>query len=91
MGYDWHKDLHHVPFGTVSIGGEKLATRTGKVVLLEEILSKAIEKTLETIESKNPNLENKHEVAQQMGVGAVIFSDLFSNRIKTYPSPGMKC
>ncbi|MGI6569782.1 MAG: arginine--tRNA ligase [Caldicoprobacterales bacterium] len=82
MGYDWHKDLHHVPFGTVSIGGEKLATRTGKVVLLEEILSKAIEKTLETIESKNPNLENKHEVAQQMGVGAVIFSDLFSNRIK---------
>lgn len=82
MGYDWHKDLHHVPFGTVSIGGEKLATRTGKIVLLEEILSKAIEKTLETIEAKNPNLENKHEVAQQMGVGAVIFSDLFSNRIK---------
>ncbi|MGI6527002.1 MAG: arginine--tRNA ligase [Caldicoprobacterales bacterium] len=82
MGYDWHRDLYHVPFGTVSIGGEKLATRTGKVVLLEEILSKAIEKTLETIEEKNPNLENKLEVAQQMGVGAVIFSDLFSNRIK---------
>lgn len=82
MGYEWHKDLYHVPFGTVSIGGEKLATRTGKVVLLEEILSKAIEKTLETIEEKNPNLENKHEVAKQMGVGAVIFSDLFSNRIK---------
>lgn len=82
MGYDWHQDLYHVPFGTVSIGGEKLATRTGKVVLLEEILSKAIDKTLETIEEKNPNLENKHEVAQQMGVGAVIFSDLSSNRIK---------
>jgi arginyl-tRNA synthetase len=82
MGYDWHKDLYHVPFGTVSIGGEKLATRTGKVVLLEEILNKAIEKTLEIIEEKNPNLENKHEVAKQMGVGAVIFSDLFSNRIK---------
>jgi len=82
MGYDWHKDLYHVPFGTVSIGGEKLATRTGKVVLLEEILTKAIEKTLEIIEEKNPNLENKHEIAKQMGVGAVIFSDLFSNRIK---------
>ena len=82
MGYSWHKDLHHVPFGTVSIGGEKLATRTGNVVLLEDILSKAIEKTLETIESKNPNMENKHKIAQQMGVGAVIFSDLSSNRIK---------
>jgi len=82
MGYDWHKDLYHVPFGTVSIGGEKLATRTGKVVLLEEILSKAIDKTLEIIESKNPNLENKYEIAKQMGVGAVIFSDLYSNRIK---------
>ena len=82
MGYDWHKDLYHVPFGTVSIGGEKLATRTGKVVLLEDILSRAIEKTRETIESKNPNLENKEEIAKQMGVGAVIFSDLFSNRIK---------
>jgi arginyl-tRNA synthetase len=82
MGYDWHTDLHHVPFGTVSIGGEKLATRTGKVVLLEDILTKAIEKTLETIESKNPNLEDKEKIAQQIGVGAVIFSDLFSNRIK---------
>jgi arginyl-tRNA synthetase len=82
MGYEWHKDLHHVPFGTVSIGGEKLATRTGKVILLEDILSEAIKKTLETIEAKNPNLDNKHEIAKQMGVGAVIFSDLFSNRIK---------
>jgi arginyl-tRNA synthetase len=82
MGYDWHKDLHHVPFGTVSIGGEKLATRTGKVILLEDILSQAMKKTLETIESKNPDLENKYEVAKQMGVGAVIFSDLSSNRIK---------
>ena len=82
MGYDWYKDLHHVPFGTVSIGGEKLATRTGKVILLEEILSKAIEKTLETIDSKNPDMEDKYEIARQMGVGAVIFSDLSSNRIK---------
>ncbi len=82
MGYDWHKDLYHVPFGTVSLGGEKLATRTGKVVLLEDILSEAIKKTLETIEAKNPNMENKHEIARQMGVGAVIFSDLSSNRIK---------
>jgi arginyl-tRNA synthetase len=82
MGYEWAKDLIHVPFGIVSLGGEKLSTRKGKVVLLEDILSKAMEKTLEIIESKNPDLENKEEVARDMGVGAVIFSDLSSNRIK---------
>ncbi|HOB19373.1 MAG TPA: arginine--tRNA ligase [Candidatus Atribacteria bacterium] len=82
MGYDWHKDLHHVPFGTVSIGGEKLATRTGKVILLEDLLTQAISKTAAIIEEKNADLPNKEEVACQMGVGAVIFSDLFSNRIK---------
>ena len=54
MGYEWHKDLYHVPFGTVSIGGERLATRTGNVVLLEDLLNKAIEKTLEIIDAKNP-------------------------------------
>jgi arginyl-tRNA synthetase len=82
MGHEWYKDLLHVPFGTVSLGGEKLSTRKGKVVLLEEILSEAIKKTLEKIEAKNPDLENKEEIARQMGVGAVIFSDLSSNRIK---------
>ena len=82
MGYDWHDQLIHVPFGIVSLGGEKLATRTGKVVLLEDILDQAINKTLEIINQKNPNLENKEEVARQMGVGAVIFSDLSNNRIK---------
>ncbi|HZK34037.1 MAG TPA: arginine--tRNA ligase [Bacillota bacterium] len=82
MGYDWHKDLYHVPFGTVSIGGEKLATRTGKVILLDDLLTQAINKTKQIIEDKNPNLENKEEVARQMGVGAIVFGDLFSNRIK---------
>ncbi len=82
MGYDWHDQLIHVPFGIVSLGGEKLATRTGKVVLLEDILDQAINKTLEIINQKNPNLENKEKVARQMGVGAVIFSDLSNNRIK---------
>jgi arginyl-tRNA synthetase len=82
MGYEWAKDLIHVPFGLVSLGGEKLSTRKGKVVLLEDILSEAIKKTLEIIESKNPDLEDKEEVARYMGVGAVIFSDLYSNRIK---------
>lgn len=82
MGFPWHEDLHHVPFGTVSLGGEKLATRKGKVVLLEDILSEAIKKTQEIIEEKNPGLPDKEAIARQMGVGAVIFGDLFSNRIK---------
>jgi len=82
MGYDWANQLIHVPFGTISLGGEKLATRKGKVVLLEDIFSQAISKTLATIEEKNPDLENKYEVAKQMGVGAVVFSNLISNRIK---------
>lgn len=82
MGYEWVKNLVHVPFGIVSIEGEKLSTRKGKVVLLEEILSEAIKKASEIIENKNPDLPNKHEIAEQIGVGAVVFSDLSSNRIK---------
>lgn len=82
MGYDWAKDLVHVTFGLVSIGGEKLATRTGNVVLLEDLLTQAIQKTREIMEEKNSDIENKDEIARQVGVGAVIFSDLSSNRIK---------
>lgn len=82
MGYDWYDQLIHVPFGMVSLGDEKLSTRAGKVVLLEDLLNQAIKRTLEIINQKNPNLENKEEVARQMGVGAVVFSDLSSNRIK---------
>ena len=82
MGYDWAKDLVHVPFGTVSIEGSKLATRTGNVVLLNDIFNIATEKTLEIINQKNPNLENKEEVASAVGVGAVVFHDLSNNRIK---------
>lgn len=82
MGYDWADKLAHVPFGTVNLGGEKLSTRKGKVVLLEEIFEEAIKKTKEIIEAKNPNIENKEQTATSIGVGAVVFSDLFSNRIK---------
>lgn len=80
----WNKELLHVPFGIVSLGGEKLATRKGKVVLLEDILSEAIKKTLKIIEEKNPGMDEaeKEEIARQMGVGAVVFSDLSNNRIK---------
>ncbi|HHW70540.1 MAG TPA: arginine--tRNA ligase [Clostridiales bacterium] len=82
MGYDWADRLIHVPFGTISIGGEKMATRKGKVVLLEDVLREAIDKTLSIINEKNPDLEHKEEIARQIGVGAIIFSDLSTNRIK---------
>lgn len=82
MGYAWAKNLKHVPFGTVNLGGEKLSTRKGNVVLLENIFDEAIKKTEEIIASKSGDLHDKEETARSIGVGAVIFSDLFSNRIK---------
>jgi len=82
MGYPWAKNLKHVPFGTVDLGGEKLSTRKGNVVLLEDIFDEAIKKTESIIAEKSNDLQNKEETARDIGVGAVIFSDLFSNRIK---------
>lgn len=82
MGYDWEDQLVHVPYGTFSINGEKIASRTGNVVLLDDLFRDAIEKAGAIIEEKNPNLENKEEVARDVGVGAVILSSLSANRIK---------
>jgi len=82
MGYDWYDKLVHVPYGTVSINGEKLATRTGNVILLKDLFATAIEKVSEIIEEKNPNLPNKDEVSEAVGVGSVIFYYLYNNRIK---------
>lgn len=83
MGYDWAKDLVHVPFGMVSMeGGAKLSTRNGNVIFLEDILKEAVEKTKLIIEEKNASLENKEEVAKQVGIGAVIFDDMYNNIIK---------
>lgn len=82
MGYDWAEDLIHTPFGRVSTEEGKLQTRKGNVILLEDLLSKSIEKVKETIEEKNPELENKDEVAKIVGIGAVIFNDLSNNKIK---------
>ncbi|MBQ3018594.1 MAG: arginine--tRNA ligase, partial [Clostridia bacterium] len=82
MGYDWHDKLVHVPYGTVSINGEKLATRTGNVILLKDLFKTAIEKVSEIINEKNPNLENRDEVAEAVGVGSVVFYYLYNNRIK---------
>lgn len=84
MGYDWYKDCIHVDFGMVALEEGSLSTRRGRVVFLEDVLNKAVEKTKEIIEEKNPNLENKDEVAKQVGVGAVVFQELSNNRIKDY-------
>jgi arginyl-tRNA synthetase len=82
MGYEWAKDLEHVAFGMVSLEDGTLSTRKGKVVLLKDVLDKAVEKTLSIIEEKSPGLENKEEVAQTVGIGAVVFDTLSSARIK---------
>lgn len=82
MGYDWATDLVHVPFGLVSLGDGKLSTRRGHVVLMEDILNQAVEKTAGIIEDKNPDLADKEAVAEEVGIGAVIFNDLYNSRIK---------
>ena len=82
MGYPWAKDCVHVSFGMISYEGEALSTRKGNVVLLEDLLDQAVAKAREIIEEKSPNLENKDEVARQVGIGAVVYTDLSANRIK---------
>ncbi len=82
MGMDWAKSLSHVAFGMVSLEDGAMSTRRGKVVLLEDVLNKAVEKSLAIISEKNPNLDNKEAVAEKVGVGAVIFSTMYNNRIK---------
>ena len=76
------KDCVHVSFGMVSFEGEALSTRKGNVVLLDDLLDQAVAKAREIIEEKSPNLENKDEVARQVGIGAVVYTDLSANRIK---------
>jgi len=82
MGYKWAADLVHVPYGTVSINGARLATRTGNVILLRDLFDTAIEKVREIMAEKNPDLENSAEVAEAVGVGAIVFHYLYNNRIK---------
>lgn len=82
MGYDWYDELVHVPYGTVSVNGAKLATRTGNVVLLRDLFSAAIEKVTEIMEIKNPALKGRTDVAEAVGVGAIVFYYLSNNRIK---------
>lgn len=74
--------LTHIPFGMVLLPTGKMSTREGNVIKLEDILNEAISRAKDIIEQKNPDLENKEEVAKKVGIGAVIFNDLSNNRIK---------
>ena len=82
MGKEWAKDLVHVAFGMVSLEEGSMSTRKGRVVYLEDVIQKCIEKALAIITEKNPSLENKEEIAKTVGVGAVIFGALYNNKIK---------
>ena len=82
MGYDFAPKLYHVPYGTVSINGEKLATRTGNVILLRDLFAVAIDKVRSIMEEKNPNMQNKDEAAEAVGVGAIVFYYLAANRVR---------
>ncbi|WP_225743943.1 arginine--tRNA ligase [Marinilactibacillus sp. Marseille-P9653] len=84
MGYEWAENIHHIPFGLITKDGKKLSTRKGKVVLLEEVLNEASSLALQQIEDKNPSLENKEVVAEQVGVGAVVFHDLKNDRLNNF-------
>ena len=82
MGEPWAKDMVHVAYGMVSLEDGAMSTRHGRVVLLEDVINKTIEKALEVIDAKNPYLENKEETAKIVGTGAVIFGALAQNKIK---------
>lgn len=86
LGYDWVKDCVHVPFGMVSLEAGTMSTRSGRVVFLEDVLNKAVEKTREIIAEKNPDASGEFidSVAEQVGIGAVIFQELSNNKIKDY-------
>lgn len=84
MGYDWYDKLVHVPYGTVSINGAKLATRTGNVILLRDLFAESVEKVREITREKNPDMpeEELREISESVGVGAIVFYYLSNNRIK---------
>ncbi|MGT2951099.1 arginine--tRNA ligase [Streptococcus cuniculi] len=84
MGFDWSDDMLHIAFGLVTKDKKKLSTRKGNIILLEPTLDEAVSRALSQIEEKNPNLENKEAVAEAVGVGAVKFFDLKTDRENGY-------
>ena len=84
MGYEWSDDVEHIPFGLITVDGKKLSTRSGRIILLKDVLKDSVELALEQIEEKNPTLANKELVAHEVGTGAVVFHDLMNERIGNF-------
>lgn len=84
MGNEWVKDCVHIPFGTVSLEEGSLSTRAGRVLFLEDVLNKAISKSKEILAEKQSNIKDIEKVSTQIGIGAVVFQELFINRKKDY-------
>ncbi len=82
MDFDGADDMEHIAFGMVSMEDGAMSTRNGRVIWLQEVLDKAVEKAAKIIEEKNPNIVGKSAIAESIGVGAVVFSALWNNRIK---------
>ncbi len=82
LGYRWAKDCVHVDFGWIKFKQKMMSTRKGNIILLEDVLNRSIQLAREIIEKKNPDLEDKEEVAKEVGIGAVIFADLATRRNK---------
>ena len=82
MGYDWYDELVHVPYGTVSINGAKLATRTGNVILLKDLFAEAISRVAEIAKEKHPDEAECQAIAEKVGVGAIVFYYLSNNRMR---------
>ncbi|KID42081.1 arginine--tRNA ligase [Fructilactobacillus fructivorans] len=83
MGVENADGVHHIPFGLITVNGKKLSTRRGNIILLNQVLDESIAMAKQQIAEKNPDLPNKDEVAKQVGVGAIIFGDLKSERINS--------
>lgn len=84
MDFEWNEDITHVPFGLVTKEGKKLSTRKGNVILLEPTIAEAVKRAEDQINAKNPNLANKEAVAHAVGVGAIKFYDLKTDRLNGY-------
>jgi arginyl-tRNA synthetase len=82
MGFPWAQDCVHVDFGLIRFHDEKMGTRRGNIIFLEDVLDRAVELAEQIVHEKNPALPDKHRVAEAVGIGAVIFTDLSTRRVK---------
>lgn len=84
MGFEWSDDIEHIAFGLITFNGKKMSTRKGDVVLLKDVLDDAHELALKQIQEKNPALDDKDTVAEEVGAGAVVFHDLMNDRTNNF-------